>query len=56
VDERLSVIKQALVKGIIPRKDLLNEINCITVDCTNLERCCVTDSSCKEPIAHFEIP
>ena len=56
VATRLQVIKEYQLKGVLPIKDLLLSINCIPVDCKNLERC----PSCKEyegtPMLHFEIP
>lgn len=40
VDERLQIIKEYTLKGIINNKDLYISINCIPVDCnTSLERC-----------------
>lgn len=55
VDIRLQIIKEYSLKGILPIKDLLIEINCIPIDCENIEQC-----RCKDidgtPTAHFEIP
>jgi hypothetical protein len=39
VATRLQVIKEYQLKGILPLKDLLMAINCIPVDCKDLERC-----------------
>lgn len=57
VDERLLIIKEYSLKGIIPTKDLYISINCVPVDCKDLERCgpCC-DNECPTPTAHFEIP
>lgn len=33
IDMRLQIIKEYSLKGILPYKDLLTEINCIPVDC-----------------------
>lgn len=55
VDERLQIIKEYSLKGILPIKDLLLSINCIQVDCKDLERCKCTNQH-NTPIAHFEIP
>lgn len=59
VDERLSLIKMYITKGIIPKKDLLRQINCIPIDCKDIENC----RKCKEsyefegtPTMHFEMP
>lgn len=55
VDERLLVIKEFLLKDLVPKKDLMLAINCIPVDCKSLDRCCGYDGYSK-PIAHFQIP
>ncbi len=54
IEERLQIIKEYALKGIVPIKDLLLAINCVEIDCKDLNRC-----QCKsfgEPVAHFEIP
>lgn len=56
VDERLQIIKEYSLKGILPIKDLLLSINCIDVDCKSLERCKCQGSACDTLVAHFEIP
>ena len=58
VDERLQIIKEFQLRGLVPLNDLLLAINCIDVDCKDLERCslCKGNSDCPTPIAHFEIP
>lgn len=58
VDERLQILKEYSLKGVLPLRDLYLSINCIQVDCKNIERCrCNTYNSCSEqPMAHFEIP
>lgn len=58
VDERLQVLKEYSLKGILPIKDLYISINCIPVDCKNIERCSACSSKEGEgtPVAHFEIP
>lgn len=58
VDERLQILKEYSLKGVLPLRDLYLSINCIQVDCKNIERCrCNTyDSSSEQPMAHFEIP
>lgn len=53
---RLQVIKEYQLKGILPLKDLLVAINCIPVDCKDLERCPICKPGYKTPNAHFEIP
>lgn len=56
IDERLQIIKEYSLKGIIPGKDLYLSINCIPVDCENIERCNCKEIECGTPTAHFEIP
>lgn len=55
VEERLQVIKEYSLKGILPIRDLLLAINCIDVDCKDLDRC-KCSSYTGRPVAHFEIP
>lgn len=58
-EERLAVIKQYILKGVIPKKDLLKTISCITVDCKDIEGCdaCGGDSNFEgTPTMHFVIP
>lgn len=57
MDERLQIIKEYSLKGILPKKDLLMSINCIPIDCKDIERCRCNDATiCGTPTAHFEIP
>ncbi len=58
VDERLQVIKEYALKGILPAKDLYLSINCIPIDCKSMDRCsCNKSIDCASiPQAHFEIP
>lgn len=58
VDERLQLIKEYTLKGIIPLNDLVLAINCIDIDCKDLDRCsvCKGNDYCSQPVAHFEIP
>lgn len=53
---RLQVIKEYQLKGILPLNDLLMAINCVPVDCKDLERCPICKPGMKTPNAHFEIP
>ena len=39
VDERLQIIKEYSLKGILPTRDLYLSINCIPVDCKDIEKC-----------------
>lgn len=57
VDCRLLLIKEYMMKGILPIQDLLLSINCIDVDCNDLDKCPCNKETCgSNPIAHFEIP
>lgn len=56
IDERLAIIKEYSLKGIMPKKDLLMSINCITLDCKNIENCSCTKNFNGTPTLHFEIP
>ncbi len=56
VDERLLVIKEYTLKGLLPVQDLLLSINCIDVQCKNLARCKCSESVCGTPEAWFQIP
>ena len=53
---RLAVIKEYMLKGILPIDDLLMSINCIPVDCETLDKCKCRGTVCGDPIAHFQIP
>lgn len=56
VDERLQILKEYSLKGILPVRDLYLSINCIKVDCKDIERCrCKSDQE-DQPMAHFEVP
>lgn len=55
IDERLQILKEYSLKGVLPLKDLYISINCIPVDCMDIERCrCINSEG--TPTAHFEIP
>ena len=56
VQMRLAVIKEYMLKGILPVDDLLMSINCVPVDCDTLDKCKCRGSVCGEPTAHFQIP
>lgn len=56
VQMRLAIIKEYMLKGILPIDDLLMSINCIPVDCDTLDKCKCRGTSCGDPIAHFQIP
>ena len=50
---RLAVIKEYMLKGILPIDDLVSAINCIPVDCDTLDKCKCRGNICGNPIAHF---
>lgn len=56
VEERLLIIKQYILKNLVPRKDLFYSLNCIELDCKSLDKCCLSEDNYSAPIAHFEIP
>lgn len=56
VDERLQIIREQQLKGILPIRDLLIAVNCIPVDCKDLERCRCREQVGGTPTAHFEMP
>ena len=57
VEERLAILKEYILKGVLPVKDLYISINCIPVDCKDLERCsCNLKDDDLTEVAHFEIP
>lgn len=56
VEERLLVIKEYLMRNMLPKKDLYMSINCIPVDCKSLDKCPCNSATYSEPVAHFEIP
>ena len=55
VRERLSLIKEYSLKNLIPKKDLILSIPCLSVDCESVERCCLSDRD-SEKLRHVEIP
>lgn len=56
-DERLAIIKEYFLKGLIPKQELLLSITCIEVGCKSMDKCyCGIEDPYKEFTAHFEIP
>lgn len=57
IDERLLAIKELSAQGVAPYKDLYLSINCIPVECKDIERCrCGYTADCSEMTAWFQIP
>lgn len=56
VDERLQILKEYSINGVLPARDLYISINCIPVDCKRLERCRCVSSDFSTSTLHFEIP
>lgn len=56
VDERLQILKEYSLKGILPTRDLYISINCISVDCKSLDKCRCNNQNFSTPTLHFEIP
>ena len=45
------------MNGVLPSRDLLLSINCINIDCKDIERCPICSNKKQgELIMHFEIP
>lgn len=58
VDERLQILKEYSLKGLMPEKDLFIAINCIDVDCLAIDKCppCKEGNPSAVPEQHFQIP
>lgn len=57
VQYRLAILKEYMMKGILPVHDLLSSLNCIPVDCDSLDKCSCNSQTCgSDPVAHFQIP
>lgn len=56
VDERLQILKEHSLKGILPTADLYISINCIPIDCQTIDRCICNVDLEGEEIAHFIVP
>ena len=56
VKTRLQVMKEYSIKGLLPTKDLLTAVNCVEVDCKDLDRCTCNSKYVGDPVANFEIP
>lgn len=56
IDERLQIIREYTIKGIIPRNDLLQTINCVNIDCKSMNACPCVKNSVDNLTMHFEIP
>lgn len=54
IEERLAVMKEWYLKGLLTRKDMMLAINCVEVDCSDRAKCCKFDSGKNQ--SHFEIP
>lgn len=58
IAERLLIIKEYMIKGILPRKDLMIGVPCISLNCYPIEKCPVQcgTSTTGTTYLHFEIP
>ncbi len=54
IDERLQVLKEYSLKGVLPLRDLYISINCIPIDCKSLDKCRCGGN--ENPTLHFEVP
>lgn len=50
------LVKNYMMKGVLPLKELMLTIRCIDVDCLAIDRCRCKPVNCGEPVAHFAIP
>lgn len=55
IQERLQIIKEYSMKNMIPARDLMMSIPCVSVDCRDIDRCCAMGYS-TEKLKHIEIP
>jgi len=55
INERLLIIKEYAAKNLIPKKDLLLSINCVDVDCKDIDRCPCAPKD-RDKLTHIEIP
>lgn len=55
IRERQAIIKEYSLKNLIPKRDLLMSINCLTVDCKAIEKCCLNLDDANY-VRHIEIP
>ena len=56
IDERLQLIKEYSLKGILPKRELLSSINCISTECKDMLSCKCNSKISGIPTMHFEIP
>ena len=56
IETRLAVIKEYQLKGILPTDDLMLAINCVNIDCKDLNKCSCKAKLSTTAMAHFEIP
>jgi len=54
IAERNLLVQQLLMQKALDYTELLQEINCIELDCKNFSLCCNVDT--KRPMLHFELP
>lgn len=55
INERINVVKEFAIKGLLPFRDVSDRIGCIKLDCKSIDRCCNSGVS-EDNIKHFEIP
>lgn len=56
IQERLKIIQEYSLKGVINTDDIYLSINCIPVDCLDIERCGCSQDECTTNLPHFQIP
>lgn len=55
-DERQAVIKEMFLKNILSKNDLMKSINCIPVDCADINKCPCATQVPVNLVQHFQIP
>lgn len=53
---RQKIIKDYILKNLLPKHDLMLSIRCLPIDCESIERCECRTQKELEKIKHFEIP
>ena len=56
VEEREAVVREMWLQGLLRRNDLLQAINCIQVDCADMNKCPCIGLKAAKNARHFEIP
>ncbi len=55
VEERLAILKEWNLKGILNPKNFTHAVNCVEIDCKSMSKCCNSESNFNTQ-SHFQIP